>query len=168
MSSLTPPASLTLMVKTDHSCNYLPGLPFELQFSILREIPPNELFILRRVSHSWNYMLCKHYLLEAINATLPFLTSAPDLTSRIKRRMRMARGKPVWVKPFHEVVPWVSSWPKNAHCHDRKWVRYSDWWFVWLIAQGDLRLNWRSLNTQGIVEVDVLAVMKRVNLPVYQ
>lgn len=82
-------------------------LPEKLQFAILIHIPPNQLFTLRRVSHSWKSMLTSPQLLEDINIQLPFLSSAPNLTSRMKRRMRMARGEPVWVKSWSEAFSWT-------------------------------------------------------------
>ena len=158
------------MAKTTNGWCDLPQLPFELQFQIFRQIPPNRLFVLRRVSHSWNYMLHNQYLLDAINARLPFQTSASDLTSRMKRRMRMARGEPVWVKPFHELVPWASSWSHGPYLRrdDWRWVQYSDGCFAWLSAKDDVRLYLWGFNAQGVVEIEVLAVLKRVNPSVYQ
>lgn len=160
-----------------HSLNNLPALPFELQLSILSQIPPNQLFFLRRVSNAWNNMLRNEHLLEAINATIPFLTSAPNLTSRMKRRMRMARGEPVWVQPFDHVFPWAADllMSEEDDGDDREWKRFSDGWLVYLTAseidtEGDsfafkpcITLAFGGLHTQDMVEVDVLAVMKQVN-----
>ena len=150
----------------------LPDLPFELQFSILSQIPPNELFLLHRVSQAWHNMLHNHYLLEAINSTLPYLTSAPDLTSRMKRRMRMVRGEPVWVKPFDDVFPWASSYREKDFLAYLQWERYSDGWFVRLSQKPKLNspgiiLTIAGLHTDCMAEVDLLDVMKEVNLAMH-
>ena len=158
----------------------LPFLPIELQFAILRDIPPNQLFVLRRISRSWNVMLDNPHLLADINRNLPFLTSASDLTSRMKRRMRMTRGEPVWVKPFHEVFPWAKS---NARGYGKgldDWQQFSGGWLVVLSrakasphphsrrSKYYIKLSIGGLLTQRVTEVDVLAVMESVNPDIYQ
>ena len=148
----------------------LPSLPFELQFAIMRHVPPNQIFVLRRVSHSWNIMLDNPHLLAAINNSLPFLTSACDLTSRMKRRMRMVRGDPVWVKPFADAFPWASRMRENTQ---KQWERFCGGWLVFLSREtlpkspnsaGDYTINLTigRLLACHANEVDMLALVKRV------
>ena len=112
---------------TQHS---LSDLPYEMQLAILCQLPPNQLFVLRQVSQSWDNVLCNPNLLDDINASLPFLTSAPDLTSRMKRHMRMMREEPVWVKSFDDGFPWAS--PYREGLDMRRWERFLDGWLVFL------------------------------------
>ena len=150
----------------------LSNLPYELQLAILCHIPPNQLFVLRRVSHSWNNFLRNQNLLDDINATLPFLTSAPDLTSRMKRRMRMVREEPVWVKSFDDAFPWAS--PYRKYMHAREWERFSDGWLVFLTGDLD-NVEWTSetrrvitltiggFHPKGMVKVDTFAALRAAN-----
>ena len=154
----------------------LAALPFDLQLEIFHHVPPNELFVFRRASHAWNTMLTNPHLLEAINATIPFLTSAPDLTSRMKRRMRMRRGEPVWVKSLDEAFSRASDGPNNYQVDD--WYTYSDGCLVFLknpvkIQVGRrsspvISLNIRHLHQEIMHQVDIIAVLKEVNSEVYR
>lgn len=184
-TSVLEPASITPLQHSipepnSKSINLLPTFPFELQLAILSQIPPVQLFTLRRVSRSWNSMLQNPLLLEEINNQLPYLTSAPDLTSRMKRRMRMIRKKPVWIKKIPELFPGAQ---ETITDHDNWWsVRFWDGWAVLLIrSRGFVR--WDCLSTlvrnpvlrlriEGLrnkarsypgVDVDVLAEFKRVD-----
>ena len=161
----------------------LPSLPLELQIAILALLPPNQLFVLCRVSNSWSAMLCNHNLLNAINDRIPYLTSAPDLASRMKRRMRMARGEPVWVKPFAEAFP---SWSAELDAERtpyplRSWIKFWGGFFVLLHAPlngplieplnaSSLRLVIKDLARRGNqdVEVDILALFQKANPKVYK
>lgn len=117
-------------------------------------------------------MLNNPNLLDAINNTIPFLTSATDLTSRMKRRMRMAREAPVWVKPFSEAFPWAADYEdSNAPTH---WKRFSDGWMVILTGNSlnspdqSFNLLIGGLHVRGMVEVPVLSVLKEVNPELHQ
>ena len=148
-------------------------------------------------------MLSNSHLLAAINNTIPFITSAPDLTSRLKRRMRMRRGEPVWVKPFREVFPWAFPWLQTNYEYSKKktkilheggfsqidepdhfkWARFSEGWLVFLKGREThwsadidfyldkdppfVKLTIGGFHTQGMVELDILAVMKKVSPEVY-
>ncbi|KAF8428559.1 hypothetical protein EV426DRAFT_711235 [Tirmania nivea] len=108
----------------------LPSLPLELQLSIFSYLPPHSLFPLRRTSHSWNIMLSNPHLLQALHAHLPFLTSAPSLLSRLKRRQRMVRNEPVWVKRHSEAFPWCES--ISARLDDSSPYKYiAEWNLHW-------------------------------------
>ena len=115
-------------------------------------------------------MLSNPGLLAAINNTLPFLTSAPDLTSRMKRRMRMARGEPVWVKPLREVFPWTLEYYRD---YKRE---FSDGWLVYLYSHNErpsvdtlpIKLIVGGLHRLGKIELNLLEVMKEVNPQVYR
>ena len=173
------------MISDDTSANTLPGLPFELQISILSHIPPNQLFFLRCVSHGWNMMLSNPNVLDAINKTIPFLTSAPDLTSRMKRRMRMARGEPVWAKTFNEAFPWAAGYdnPKVL----THWKQFSEGWMVLLTgplhipahtyakeqpelmtANDAFKLIIGGLHVSGVAEVHVSDVLRQVRPELYE
>ena len=164
----------------DHGPTGMPALPFELQLLIIYQIHPNHIFTLRSVSQSWNNMLSNPSLLDVIHKKIPFLTSAPDLISRMKRRMRMARGEPVWVKPLREVFPWASRLLHNMGPYHSRWGGFSGGWLVTLeerspLAQEGLDQNKCPLiisltigSFHGAVEIDILDVMKEVNPDVYR
>ena len=113
-------------------------------------------------------MLSNPGLLAAIDNTLPFLTTAPDLTSRMKRRMRMARGAPVWAKPLSEVFPWTLEYDTDYKSG------FSDGWLVYLYSRKEsvdapaIKLIIGGLHRPGKVEINLLEVMKEVNPEVYR
>ena len=140
-----------------------------MQLAILCQLPANQLFVLRQVSHSCNNVLCNPNLLDDINASLPFLTSAPDLTSRKKRRMRMMWEEPVLVKSFDDVFPWAS--PYREDLDMRRSERFLDWCLVFLtgyLVHDVITLTIGGLHTKGMAQVDILAVLKEVNPKVYR
>ena len=85
----------------------------------------------------------------------------------------------MWVKSFADAFPWAASFRE-----DNKrvlWERFSDGWLIFLTGQ--LLLQWPAqcsfespfmtltiggLHTQGMVQLDVLAVLKEANSDVYQ
>lgn len=122
-----------------HSHVSLPLLPVELQILILGQIPPTQIFTLQRVSHAWHAMLSNPSLQNAINDQIPFLTTATSLSSRLKRRMRMLKSKPVWVKSFHEVFPDFDREPGGpVGWEGQQWVRYAGNGYLVAIIWGDL------------------------------
>lgn len=72
-------------------------LPHELQIQILLHLPPTAVFALRSVCTSWNEILSSPQIEHAINLSLLFPTTAPDLRSRLLRRTRLLRGDPVQI-----------------------------------------------------------------------
>lgn len=92
----------------DTTMDVLSSFPLELQILIFSQVPPQSLYILRRTCSAWNSMLSNPNLLTHTHVNLPYLTSAPSLTTRLKRRQRMRYNNPVWAKPFTDVFPWVS------------------------------------------------------------
>ncbi|KAF8437006.1 hypothetical protein BGX38DRAFT_1283851, partial [Terfezia claveryi] len=118
----------------------LPALPLELQLSIFTHLAPHSLFPLRRTSHSWNIMLSNPHLLQALHSHLPFLTSARSLSSRLKRRQRMIRNSPVWVKRHTDAFPWykeVSLEERGPpHISSTSWSLYWNGYLAALTSPG--------------------------------
>ncbi|KAH8154718.1 uncharacterized protein LAJ45_01249 [Morchella importuna] len=72
-------------------------LPHELQIQVLLHLPPTAVFALRSVCTSWNEILSSPQIEHAINLSLLFPTTAPDLRARLLRRTRLLRGDPVQI-----------------------------------------------------------------------
>ncbi|KAF8453865.1 hypothetical protein BDZ91DRAFT_786636 [Kalaharituber pfeilii] len=86
-------------------------LPLELQIAIFVDVPPHQIFTLRRVSRTWRDFLSSPTLEQEVANRIPFASTAPTLKCRLQRRARMLRGEPLKVKQITWQEQHTRTWP---------------------------------------------------------